>query len=249
VAELLEEAQAGQMETAAQRAQERAILRQAFPTQRGPQIGKLAAALAKAQGAFLPIPKTREVKVTMKSGGSYTFKYAPLDAILEAVRPALSANGLAITSLMVDGCKAIKTMLVHESGELLEHEMPLGNVENIQALGSEITYLRRYGITAMLCIAPDEDDDGNAASGNQRDITEREPQKRTRSKPADPPPTGQNEYVVGAKKAIANAASVMRLKEVEAKIQAYSKDGHINPAEFDELDKLVLAKSDDLHKV
>lgn len=205
-----------------------------------PQIDKLAAALAKAQGEFPAIPRNREVKVTMKSGGSYTFKYAPLDTILECVRPCLSANGLALTSLVVDG--KVRTMLLHESGQSLEHSIPMGDVENIQGLGSELTYLRRYGVTCILCLAPDEDDDGNAACGNGREITERTPRGK---KP--PPAPAANQYVDGARKAIANAETVKRLKEVEAKIHDYRKAGQISDDEATELDKLVLAKQDALH--
>ena len=41
--------------------------------------GALFGALAKAQAAFPAIPRDRTVKVTMKSGGTYSFAYAPLD--------------------------------------------------------------------------------------------------------------------------------------------------------------------------
>lgn len=208
----------------------------------GPQIGKLAGALAKAQGEFPPIPRTREVNVTMKTGGTYTFKYAPLDTILEAVRPALSKHGLALTSLVQKG--EVQTMLMHESGEFLSHSIPMGEVQNIQGLGSEMTYLRRYGVTAILCLAPDEDDDGNAACGNERSITERAPKNGNGKKPAPP---ASNQYVEGARKAINNAETVKRLKEVEAKIHDYRQAGQISDDEATELDKLVLAKQDALH--
>ena len=35
----------------------------------------------------------------------------------------------------------------------------------MQALGSAITYARRYQLSAFVGVAPDDDDDGNAASG------------------------------------------------------------------------------------
>ena len=66
-------------------------------------IGALAASLAKAQGEFTAIAKNRLVEITMKTGGKFKFKYADLDAIIEATRPALSKNGLAccITIIMI----------------------------------------------------------------------------------------------------------------------------------------------------
>ena len=60
---------------------------------------QLNEALAKAQGEFPPIPREKTVTVKTKTGGSYSFAYAPLDAILSACRPVLAKNGLAITQL------------------------------------------------------------------------------------------------------------------------------------------------------
>ena len=129
------------------------------PDQQDVGIGALAAALAKAQAAFPAIVRDKEV-----DSRSYKFKYAPLDKIIEGVRPALAENGLAFTQLL-DGPDLI-TMLLHESGATLAGRMPLprGNGETIQQLGSAITYLRRYALQAMLGIAAEEDDDGEAAA-------------------------------------------------------------------------------------
>jgi hypothetical protein len=129
-------------------------------------LGGLAGALAKAQAAFPAIPRDKEVKVTMKSGGSYTFKYAPLDTILAATRKPLSDNGLALVQLLDEG--DLVTMLLHSDGGVLSGHLTIPMPENgtVQELGSAITYLRRYSIQAILGIAAEEDDDGNRASGN-----------------------------------------------------------------------------------
>lgn len=151
--------------------------------------GALAAALAKAQAAFPPIPRDKEVTVTTKTGGSYKFKYAPLDAILTAVRAALSDNGLAI-SQMLDGDDLV-TMLLHKDGQTLTGRFPLPRADNVQALGSAITYLRRYSLQAILGIAAEEDDDGNRAAGNT---------VRTRNEPVGEPADGDSligEVVMG----------------------------------------------------
>lgn len=134
-------------------------------------MSELAKALAAAQSEFPPIERSRDVKVTTKSGGSYTFAYAPLDAILNAVRPALAKNGLAVSQLLanVNGAPALKTMLLHEGGELLQDSCPLptnGSTMSAQEFGSLVTYLRRYALVAVLGIATEEDDDGNHTSGN-----------------------------------------------------------------------------------
>jgi hypothetical protein len=135
--------------------------------------GALAAALAKAQGAFPAISRDKEVTVQTKTSGSYKFKYAPLDSILNAVRAPLADNGLALTQLL-DGADLV-TMLLHKDGASLSGRLPLPHIDgNVQALGSAITYLRRYSIQAILGIAAEEDDDGNGAAGNRATFRPRE---------------------------------------------------------------------------
>jgi hypothetical protein len=127
-------------------------------------LGALAAALAKAQVAFGPITRSRTVTVSLKTGGSYKFSYAPLDTILGAVRKPLADNGLALTQLINDN--ELVTLLIHESGGRLSSRTPLGPRGTVQDFGSAITYLRRYAVQSMLGIAAEEDDDGNRAAGN-----------------------------------------------------------------------------------
>lgn len=139
-----------------------------------PQIDKLAAALAKAQG---------EIKNALRDTENTFFKssYADLAAVWDACRKPLSDNGLAvIQTTHYDGNGLIlRTTLVHSSGQLVSGEMPVRAVEQIkgegwheatlnpQAMGSAITYARRYALAAMVGVAPEgDDDDGNKAAGN-----------------------------------------------------------------------------------
>ncbi len=128
------------------------------------ELGELAAALAKAQSTFPPIKRDKVVTVKTKTGGSYTFAYAPLEAILEAVREPLASNGLAFVQA-IDTDELVTTLL-HSSGAFLEAHTRLPESADIQAFGSAITYLRRYALQAMLGIATEEDDDGNVSAGN-----------------------------------------------------------------------------------
>ena len=121
------------------------------------ELGPLAAALAKAQASFPPIVRDKEV-----AGRSYTYKYAPLDAILAAVREPLSTNGLAIAQPL-EGADLV-TLLLHESGATLTARTPLPPWDGVQQYGSMVTYIRRYALTAMLGIATEDDDDGEAAA-------------------------------------------------------------------------------------
>ena len=143
---------------------------------RSGNIAQLAKALATAQKNFAPIPKDREVTVYTDKG-SYKFKYATLDAIRSATMPALSEQGLAVVQGMSPDNKALETTLYHSSGEWLCNTTPMfvsgrrgkdGQVfaPSNQEFGSAQTYARRYGISALLCITADEDDDANHADGN-----------------------------------------------------------------------------------
>lgn len=124
------------------------------------QINELATALSKAQGA---------IKGALKDTANPFFKskYADLSSVWEACREQLSANGLAIvqTPFQVDTGIGIETMLTHSSGQWISNQftMPVAKAD-AQGVGSAITYARRYALSAMVGVAP-EDDDGNAASG------------------------------------------------------------------------------------
>lgn len=137
-------------------------------------IADLAAALAKAQGAFPSVEKgkTARVRGENKKTGSeveYTYAYADLADILQAVRKPLSENGLAIIQPVVNGEEVVLvTRLIHASGQWIESTYPVDMYEKPQETGSALTYARRYAVTALLGIAAEEDDDGAAAQGGTR---------------------------------------------------------------------------------
>lgn len=147
--------------------------------------GPLFAALAAAQGSFSPIHKNRTVTVKPRDKAPYTFDYATLDNVLAATVPALSANGLALIQPFYHGPNGLelRTILAHSSGARLEAVTELPKVDSIQGAGSALTYLKRYQVQAILGVSSEEDDDGNAADGNQ--VQNSVP--RDRSKPPEPP--------------------------------------------------------------
>lgn len=132
---------------------------------------QIATALAAAQLEFDAFGRAREV--TVKSDkGNYKFAYAPLDVILSAIRPVLSRHGLALTGVTIMEGRtlvAVSTRLLHSSGQSLECVVPvvLSDRPKNQDVGSALTYARRYGVTTLLCLAADDDDDANQADGNQ----------------------------------------------------------------------------------
>lgn len=134
-------------------------------------IAEIAAALAKAQAAIKSPPRNRTVTVKTKDGRSYTFDYTTLDELIEAVRRPLTDNGLWFVQTLAngDGRYRLRTMLVHSSGQWIASETPiLAGSNSNQEFGSALTYMKRYSLAALLGVASDEDDDGNAAEGNER---------------------------------------------------------------------------------
>jgi hypothetical protein len=122
-----------------------------------------------------------------KTGTGNYGKYVPLGEIVETVRPILADHELAYLQGVSDGDKVVTvtTRLVHSSGEWFEDALTLPTGQNTaQAVGSAVTYGRRYGLMAILGLAP-EDDDGAAASASAPKAA-RTPAKAA-SKP--PPPT------------------------------------------------------------
>ena len=121
--------------------------------------GGIVAALAAAQAQM-----GKAIKGS--SNPHFRSKYADLAEVMDACLPALNANGIAVTQPIrdVDGRLYCVTVLSHAGGESLECHVPLIVQKNdMQGLGSAITYARRYGLMSMAGIAP-EDDDGNAAA-------------------------------------------------------------------------------------
>jgi hypothetical protein len=121
--------------------------------------GKLDEALAKAQ-AEMTNATLNKINPHFKS------KYADLPTIRDATVPVLAKHGLTVTQFtrVRDSALLLVTRLAHTSGESIEGEYPLPyQVDKPQAMGSAMTYARRYGLAAMCGIAAEEDDDGNGA--------------------------------------------------------------------------------------
>lgn len=142
-------------------------------------VRSLAAALAAAQGKFPKIVKTKVAKIE-STKGSYSYKYADLADILEAVRPALVEQNLAVSQPLVfeDGHLWVTAVLLHASGEWIESRYPIKAEGRPQETGSLITYARRYTVGALLGIATDEDDDGSSASKSGKNARINETQVR-----------------------------------------------------------------------
>lgn len=125
-----------------------------------------SADLVAALGALDDLKRDRTAKVETKGGGSYSYAYTDLAGVLGAVRPVLAAHRFAVVQpceTADSGHVTVSTVLVHVSGERFgSPTLSMVQPDGAQALGSLLTYLRRYSLLAALGLAT-EDDDGKAA--------------------------------------------------------------------------------------
>lgn len=142
-----------------------------------PEIGELAKALCKAQ-ALLEDAKKSSDNPFFKS------KYADLTEVWNTCRKPLTDNGLSVVQGSSDygphaGLTTITTMLLHESGQWISSQLMMPLPKNDpQGVGSAITYGRRYELSAMVGICP-EDDDAEGAMPKRTD-----PPKKKVSQPS-----------------------------------------------------------------
>ena len=131
-------------------------------------IDKLAEAKAKADVALRNAPK-------LSKNPFFNSEYADLDVITRIVRPIYGEHGLAIVQApwVVDEKLVLITTLTHESGQWMRSMINIapipdknGNITP-QAVGSALSFGKRYSLAAMANIAQtNEDDDGELASEN-----------------------------------------------------------------------------------
>ena len=136
---------------------------------RSESIVDITKALTKFQLQIDVIPRSA-------SNPHFKSKYADLAAIWKVIRKPLSECGIVVIhGPQSDGVKVtITTLILHESGEWFESDFTMSLAQNRitgpQAIGSCITYGKRYGMCAMLNIVPEgEDDDGEGAQGRSGD--------------------------------------------------------------------------------
>jgi hypothetical protein len=135
-------------------------------TNQSEQISDLAKALNAAQSKLKPALKD-------STNPHFRSKYAGLQSVWEAARPALTANGLSVAQTFGETSGEVVTIvttLLHTSGQWMRSTLTLKPTKaDPQGMGSAITYGRRYGLAAILGIVADEDDDGNGASRREED--------------------------------------------------------------------------------
>lgn len=123
-------------------------------------LDQLGTALAKAQS---------EIEGAAKSAKNPHLrnKYADFLSVVEATRPALTANGLSVSQPLTSlgNGLAVRTILLHASGQYISSIMPIEvqeqkGINRMQAVGSAVSYARRYAYESIVGVARIEDDDG-----------------------------------------------------------------------------------------
>jgi hypothetical protein len=137
----------------------------------------LAAALARAQAAMGNVTKD-------SANPHFRSRFASLAAVRDVVVPALAAQGIAVVQMPGNdeqGRVTVRTLLLHSAGELdcgtVATSATVRGGNEAQAVGSALSYLRRYALASIAGVAQ-EDDDGNASG----------PARQPRRAPAAPAP-------------------------------------------------------------
>lgn len=144
--------------------------------------------------------------------------YADLVSVMEACFDALHANGFAI----MQPCGAdergqyVETVLAHASGDTFTSRVHLVVGKNdMQGIGSAITYARRYGLLGMAGLAP-EDDDGEATKATPR----QQPANRAPAVPSKADQAAADSMIAAIRQHGAAAWNDQRLQADLAKLRA-----------------------------
>lgn len=164
---------------------------------------QLYAALAKAQAEFAPVPKLDQGQV----GKDRKFKYAGYATLMKCVRPALTANGIALiqplhfrdgmavtTTILAGHGASIQTSFSFSADYRKKDKYSEGFTDDCQEFGRAHTYYRRYQLQSILGIEGDDDADTlpevKASQGYvepARDATTGEAIPKKETKPAATP--------------------------------------------------------------
>lgn len=123
----------------------------------------------KAFDAAVSAAKAEIPPITRNATGHNSKKYADFAAIARVVDPIIGKHGLSYRFRTTqNGTIAVTCILSHKAGHSEETTLcgpadKTGNKNDIQAIGSTLSYLQRYSLVQMLGLAAAADDDGKAA--------------------------------------------------------------------------------------
>lgn len=180
--------------------------------------------------AYIEMQKQLE---PVKKGSTNDFKgyrYADLADIWEACRKPLADHELCVmqtTRRLEDGGLELVTTLAHSSGQWVRTRLPILSTEHPQAMGSAMTYARKYSLATIVGLAADDDDDGQAASGGQRP-QQRQQARRGQSRQQQAPATRGEQ--IGTEQAVtAWEQRIQRAKTAEDLTRLWRQFAEANP--------------------
>ena len=150
-----------------------------------PDIGKLAEALAKAQSEMEPATKDANIPF-------FKSQDASLASCWQACRGPLTKHGLAIiqTTEPDNGNVTVISILTHSSGQWVKGKLSVKPPKtDSQALGSCLSYLRRYSLSALVGLST-QDDDAESTMSRQNTVKE-----KTTTKKAAPKKTNMMKFI------------------------------------------------------
>ena len=117
-------------------------------------------------------------------------RFASLAGVMKSVRAPLAAVGVVVVQepcALDSGMPALRTTLLHESGDQMVSVMPLAvEKPGPQAQGSALTYARRFAVLAVLGLVGDDDDDANNAEPAKAAVPAPPPRNKEASSPSPP---------------------------------------------------------------
>jgi hypothetical protein len=193
-----------------------------------PAVGhaSLAAALAAVQVDIPAVSKGSQAEVPTKTGGKYTYKYAPLEMITPLILPLLGRHGLSFSAqpTMMGDAFVLRYTLAHESGETVEGAYPLPDptLTKPQEIGSAITYARRYALCAVTGVAPGGDDD-DAQAANEAPAAKARAPRAVKPAPAPAPSLVTRDW----------AADLLPVRDLDALKGVYDHAAEANELGFE----------------
>lgn len=159
---------------------------------------KLSAAIAALQSDIESPKMTKTAKVE-STRRSYSYKYAGLDGVMSAAKPVLNKAGISVMHFNWAYGQFMWVVCRIQLGDEFAHSAwPVSSnwsAAQQQAIGSAMTYGRRYTVLGLLAIVAEEDDDGAGAQGDEpeRPRQQQRPpeQKSAPDLPPPPPPPSE----------------------------------------------------------
>ena len=185
-------------------------------------INEIATAISSAQAQINPAAYDA-------ANPHFRSRYASLARCMQSCRAALSQNKIAVVqgTTCSDKYVTVTTMLIHSSGQFISDDITIPIAQNTaQAIGSALTYGRRYGLSALVGIVSDDDDDAElamphqATENNMAGDVKFTPQKETvkfqQPQPKPPTPAVSESHTSNTQEVKANKESKVKRATIRA---------------------------------